>query len=145
MLKIEPPKENSIEKLISFLLEKSFIIGKSKSKTWRKIAYKVKNQKAIFILIRKNGIDYRIFNEYKNEVCIDDKCLISIHGGSIFRNHYSKSNCSLIEKTRYIALKFNCGIFDSNIYTEDGISYKLLDSYDNIRSLSKQRYNRSCK
>lgn len=123
--------------LIIYLVESGYRYHKPKCRTWKLAFILEHTNSALCILFRKNGIDLRLYEEYKNEISIDENNQISMIGGKLFRNHYNESNNLITQKIKVISSCFTNGRIMDEIKTEDGRSYLLNPEYQNIRENSK--------
>ena len=98
-------KKVDISLIFQKLIEYEFAIYKSKSKTWQCAAIGENKNNVLCVLIRKGGIDYRIYNKKEfTGISIESNVAI-MNGGDIYRNYYYKSDVSLFSKTIDIGRK----------------------------------------
>ena len=92
--------------LIIHLVESGYRYHKPKCRTWKLAFILEHTNSALCILFRKNGIDLRLYEQYKNEISIDENNQISMIGGKLFRNYYNESNNLITQKIKVISSCF---------------------------------------
>lgn len=131
----------SIEKLHIFLIKNEFRRFTPVCRTWNSVFALKKNSSALCILIRKNGIDIRLYSPYISGLYITKNEKIRMRGGRLYRNHYNQSGSLMIEKVRSIAESFVMGVIEwDEIQKEDGRSYLLNPEYRKIKSKSRHKF-----
>jgi hypothetical protein len=129
--------------LIMHLVESGYRYRKPKCRTW-KLAFILRHTNSVLcILFRKNGIDLRLYEQYKNEISIDKNNQISMVGGKLFRNHYNESSNLITQKIKVISSCFIKGRIIDEIRIQDGRSYLLNAEYQNIKEKYKDDLDNS--
>jgi len=127
--------------LIIKTVELGFLYFKPKSSTWRSAFIKRRGNEILCLLFRKNGLDFRYYENYDHGISLDEKKRITMIGGNIFRNHYNESKVILNHKALVIAEIFERG---GDIYQliskEEGIAYKNSILYQGYKNLYKETY-----
>lgn len=133
-------KALTVKDLIIYLVKHGYRYCKPKCRTW-KAAFVFKHENSVLcVLLRKNGIDLRYYENYKDEVSISKDNFISMAGGQVFRNHYNESSNLINKKIAVIASCFTSGRVLDEIRIEDGRSYTLSAEYKTIRDESKKKF-----
>lgn len=128
------------KELIKHMLRCGFHRYKPACFTWD-AAFILKRDKAVLcVLIRKNGIDLRFYENYNRNIKINQSNLILMRGGKIYRNHYNESNNLITQKIKIITSRFSVGKISDEITIEDGRSYLLNKNFSRIKQDSKSRY-----
>jgi hypothetical protein len=108
--------------------------------TWKSAYILWRENFALCILFRKNGIDIKYYENYKDKITIDSDNRASMLGGKLFRNHYNEAPILITEKIRAISSDFANGEISDAIYNEDGRSYLFNEKYQSIRDKSQEKY-----
>lgn len=82
-----PPFYHS-RQLFDFLIQRGFRFCKPRSSTWHSALIFWKNESALCVLFRKNGVDLRYFKECSNGILVDNNNTVSFSGGDLYRNNY---------------------------------------------------------
>ena len=123
------------------LVKYGFQYFKPASSTWKSTFVMRKGKTVLCILLRKNGIDLRFYEDYKGGIFIKDDRSIAMSGGALFRNHYNESNALINRKIALIASSFAKGKVLDSIQEEDGRSYLLNPKYPNIQAAARERFH----
>lgn len=119
--------------LMDSLIDCNFAIYKSKSKTWKFISIGENENYKLCIMVRKGGIDYKLFDKNKYDGIVIKNNIASVNGGDIYRNYYLKAQAPIIRKTIKIARSFRINILISDIYKTEGHSNKCYPDYEKVR------------
>lgn len=130
-----------IKDLFVFLTKAGYRCYKPVCRTWN-TAFVMRSKKNVLcILIRKNGIDFRLYEPYRDEITIHHRNKIAFTGGKIYRNHYNESNNLIILKVMSIATEFDREqTISTNINKQDGRSYLLNPRHQELRAKARQAY-----
>lgn len=134
-------KPLSLKDLIISLVKLGFRYYKPVSSVWKMAFVSRKKQTVLCVLIRKNGIDLRYYDNFTDEIKIMDGNSISMQGGEIYRNHYNESKNLITQKIRVIASTFRSGKKHENLTIEDGRSYMSNPNFSEIRFLSNDKFH----
>jgi len=128
--------------LIIFLVTHGYQYYKPACKTWQFAFIHKQGQNLLCVLLRKNGIDLRLYENYRGGVSIDSEKRISMRGGLIYRNHYNESKNHINQKIKVVTSCFTKGTINEALRTEDGRSYLLNPNYEQIRKSSRTAYQK---
>lgn len=126
--------------LIVFLRKNKFEYYQPAAKTWHSALVGNKGKRVLCILLRKNGIDFRLYDNYKGGLSVNKNGHLIMNGGKIYRNYFNNSKSLLTLKASSIAEKFNRGILSNSITKEDGESYRNNENYEDIRKKSREEF-----
>ncbi len=93
------------DELINELCNLGFQKYETRCSTWMYALVATNTQQTIYILIRKRGVDFKIYNEIK-ETKTDEYGKLFTEGGEIIRNYYTDSNVNLHNLAVKIANSF---------------------------------------
>lgn len=137
---LNPVKPLSVKDLEIIIIKYGFRYYKPLAQTWKDAFVLKKNEKVLCILIRKNGIDFRYYENYNSGIEIINGTRIAMKGGTIYRNHFNKSKNLLTKKTQVIAKNFALGKVYDSIKKEDGRSYTLNENFSEIKDISHEKF-----
>jgi len=135
-----PRKPLNLKDLIIFLVKLGFRYYKPVSRTWNMAFALKKGPEVLCILIRKNGIDLRYYENYNSEITVIENTKISMRDGDVYRNHYNESKNLITQKIKVIASSFANGKFHDAIRSEDGRSYALNPNFQAIKNRSMDTF-----
>ena len=132
----------STNDLFIHLIKRGYQYYKPQSGTWKSAFVFESKSSVLCILFRKNGIDFRLYENYQQGLEIIGINTITMRGGEIFRNHYNESSNFILQKVIVIADQFAQGKLMSQIRIEDGRSYTLNKKYQSIKEISRNNFNK---
>lgn len=141
--KIEPQKPLTVDKLIIQLVKMGYRYYRPSSPTWSDALVLKQEEDVLCILIRKNGIDLRLYTNYSEGVSILDGRQISMLGGNLYRNHFYGSKTLITKKIWQIARNFTRGEILDTVREENGCSYRLKPNFEEIKSQAEDRFRRT--
>jgi predicted RNA-binding protein YlxR (DUF448 family) len=107
------------------------------------MAFLLKREPSVLcVLVRKNGIDLRLYENYKEGILISNGNTVSMFGGKIFRNYYNESNNFILQKIKITTSSFANGVVMDEIRTKDGRSHTLNPNYKAIQEKSRERFEK---
>jgi len=109
-------------------------------KTWHSAYILKRDGAALCVLLRKNGIDFRYYENYNRNIQINREGLISLNGGEIYRNYYNEAEDLITLKVKIITSCFAAGRINNDFRHEDGRSYLENPNYEKIRQRSREKY-----
>ncbi len=134
--KTNPQKPFTVDKLIIYLVRTGYRYFRPLSLTWSIAFVYKKGDNVLCILIRKNGIDLRLYANYIEGVSIIEGRHIAMHGGELYRNHFYGSNTLITAKIANIASRFTRGDIPDTVKEKKGCSYRLKPNFAEIKSQS---------